>query len=71
MNLNSHLFQRMLHLPPPVTRDLVVEHDLRVPCCWPTAGPRATATTLRAADQQVFHGSERPSAIILPVQQAA
>ncbi|MFF7594455.1 CocE/NonD family hydrolase [Streptomyces mirabilis] len=31
MNLNSHLFQRMFHLPPPVTRDLVVEHDLRVP----------------------------------------
>lgn len=32
-----------------------------------TGEPRATATTLRAADQQVFHDPERPSAIILPV----
>jgi putative CocE/NonD family hydrolase len=31
MNLTSHLLQRMLHLPPPVTRDLVVERGLRVP----------------------------------------
>jgi putative CocE/NonD family hydrolase len=29
--LSSHLVQRMQHLPPPPTRDLVVEHDLRVP----------------------------------------
>ncbi|MFK0021170.1 CocE/NonD family hydrolase [Streptomyces sp. NPDC090798] len=36
-----------------------------------TGEPRATATTLRAADQQVFHDPERPSAIILPVRQAA
>jgi len=31
MNLGSHLAQRLLHLPPPTTRDLAVEHDLRVP----------------------------------------
>ncbi|MEU2284527.1 CocE/NonD family hydrolase [Streptomyces sp. NPDC013178] len=31
MNLSSHLVQRMLRLPPPVTRDLTVERDLRVP----------------------------------------
>lgn len=31
MNLVSHLVQRALKLPPPVTRGLVVEPDLRVP----------------------------------------
>jgi putative CocE/NonD family hydrolase len=31
MNLSSHLLQRLLHLPPPLTRDLHVEHGLRVP----------------------------------------
>jgi len=31
MNLASHLIQRMLKLDPPITRDLVVEQDLRVP----------------------------------------
>jgi uncharacterized protein len=31
VNLNSHLVQRLLKLPPPVTRDLVVQRDLRVP----------------------------------------
>ncbi|MFI6624489.1 CocE/NonD family hydrolase [Streptomyces sp. NPDC050528] len=31
MNLRSHLVQRLLHLPPPATRDLTVEPDLRVP----------------------------------------
>ncbi|WP_327745419.1 CocE/NonD family hydrolase [Streptomyces europaeiscabiei] len=31
MNLSSHLIQRALKLPPPLTRDLVVERDLRVP----------------------------------------
>ncbi|WP_151476133.1 CocE/NonD family hydrolase [Streptomyces albicerus] len=31
MKLSSHLVQRMLHLPPPLTRDLAVERDLRVP----------------------------------------
>ncbi|MFC9427634.1 CocE/NonD family hydrolase [Streptomyces sp. NPDC056987] len=36
-----------------------------------TGEPRATATTLRPADQQVFHDPEHPSAIILPVRQAA
>jgi putative CocE/NonD family hydrolase len=31
MNLSSHLIQRMLKLPAPQTRDLVVQRDLRVP----------------------------------------
>jgi putative CocE/NonD family hydrolase len=35
-----------------------------------TGEPRATATTLRAADQQVFHDPAHPSAVILPVRQA-
>ena len=33
-----------------------------------TGEPRGTATTLRAADQQVFHDPVHPSAIILPVR---
>jgi putative CocE/NonD family hydrolase len=33
-----------------------------------TGEPRADAVTLRAADQQVFHGPEHPSALILPVR---
>jgi putative CocE/NonD family hydrolase len=31
MNLMSHILQRQLELPPPLTRALVVERDLRVP----------------------------------------
>jgi len=31
MNLASHLFQRLLKLDPPITRDLVVQRGLRVP----------------------------------------
>jgi putative CocE/NonD family hydrolase len=31
MNLKSRLTQRMQHLPPPLTRDLVIERDLKVP----------------------------------------
>lgn len=31
MNLHSHLLQRLLRLGPPLTRDLVVQRDLRVP----------------------------------------
>ncbi len=31
MNLSSYLTQRMLRLDPPLTRDLVIERDLRVP----------------------------------------
>ena len=31
MNLTSHLLQRLLKLPPPWTRDLIVERDLEVP----------------------------------------
>jgi putative CocE/NonD family hydrolase len=33
-----------------------------------TGEPHATATTLRAADQEVYHGPDHPSAIILPVR---
>ncbi len=33
-----------------------------------TGEPRAIATTLRAADQQVFHDPAHPSAVILPVR---
>lgn len=36
-----------------------------------TGEPRATATTLRAADQKVFHDPTHPSAVILPVRQPA
>jgi putative CocE/NonD family hydrolase len=31
VNLSSHLVQRMLKLPPPSTRDVVVQRDIRVP----------------------------------------
>jgi hypothetical protein len=31
MNLSSHIFQRVMRLPVPLTRDLAVEHDLRAP----------------------------------------
>ncbi|MEO6086240.1 MAG: CocE/NonD family hydrolase [Umezawaea sp.] len=34
-----------------------------------TGEPRATARILRAADQQVFHDPQHPSAILLPVRQ--
>lgn len=34
-----------------------------------TGEPRATATTLRAADQQVLHTPAHPSAVILPLGQ--
>ncbi|NGN63641.1 CocE/NonD family hydrolase [Streptomyces sp. A7024] len=33
-----------------------------------TGEPRATAVTLRAADQRVFHDPEHPSAVVLPVR---
>ncbi|MFJ5306720.1 CocE/NonD family hydrolase C-terminal non-catalytic domain-containing protein [Streptomyces sp. NPDC088350] len=33
-----------------------------------TGEPRATATTLRAADQEVFHDPGHPSAVLLPVR---
>jgi putative CocE/NonD family hydrolase len=33
-----------------------------------TGEPRATATTLRAADQQVLHTPAHPSAVILPIR---
>jgi putative CocE/NonD family hydrolase len=35
-----------------------------------TGEPHATATTLRAADQQVYHEPSYPSAVLLPVRQA-
>jgi predicted acyl esterase len=31
MSIASHLIQRLLKLPPPATRSLVVQRDLRVP----------------------------------------
>ncbi|WP_406280812.1 SecY-interacting protein Syd [Nocardia sp. NBC_00881] len=31
MNLISHLLQRRLKLPPPVTRDVAVQRDMRIP----------------------------------------
>jgi uncharacterized protein len=31
VNVASHLIQRVLRLDPPLTRDLIVEHDRRVP----------------------------------------
>jgi putative CocE/NonD family hydrolase len=34
-----------------------------------TGEPRATATTLRAADQTVYHDPARPSAVILPTRE--
>jgi hypothetical protein len=49
MNLASHLAQRLLRLDPPLTRDLVVDRDLRVPMPdgvdlladrWPSGGSR-------------------------------
>jgi putative CocE/NonD family hydrolase len=33
-----------------------------------TGEPRATATTLQVAQQQVFHDAQHPSAVILPVR---
>lgn len=36
-----------------------------------TGEPRATATTLRAADQQVCHDPEHPSSVILPIRRAS
>ncbi|MEV8547355.1 CocE/NonD family hydrolase [Streptomyces sp. NPDC051572] len=36
-----------------------------------TREPRATAVTLHAATQQVFHDPEHPSAIVLPVRQVS
>lgn len=35
-----------------------------------TGEPRATATTLRIADQEIYHDPAHPSAIILPVRRA-
>jgi putative CocE/NonD family hydrolase len=35
-----------------------------------TGEPRATATTLRVARQEVFHDAQHPSAVILPVRHA-
>jgi predicted acyl esterase len=34
-----------------------------------TGEPRATATTVRAAQQQVFHDPRHPSGVILPIRQ--
>ncbi|MFE7835153.1 CocE/NonD family hydrolase [Streptomyces sp. NPDC057474] len=34
-----------------------------------TGEPRANATTLRTADQEIFHDPAHPSAVILPARQ--
>ena len=53
MDISSHLVQRMLGLPPPATRDLVIERDLPVPMAdgaVPTVyKERVSEATLRAA----------------------
>jgi uncharacterized protein len=56
VDISSHLVQRMLGLPPPATRDLVIERDLPVPMAdgvvlladrWaPRAGGEALPTAL-------------------------
>jgi uncharacterized protein len=55
VNVSSHLIERMLGLPPPATRDLVIERDLQVPMPdgavlladrW---APRAGSTSLPVA----------------------
>src|SRR5215813_2034177 len=56
VDISSHVIQRMLGLPPPVTRDLVIERDLQVPMAdgavlladrWaPRAGGEALPTAL-------------------------
>ena len=56
VDISSHLIQRMLGLPPPATRDLVIERDLRAPMAdgavlladrWaPRAGGEALPTAL-------------------------
>jgi hypothetical protein len=40
MTLSSHLLQRMLKLPPPSTRDVVVQRDIRVPMPDPAGTER-------------------------------
>ncbi|MDX6333653.1 MAG: uncharacterized protein QOG05_993 [Streptosporangiaceae bacterium] len=35
-----------------------------------TGEPRATATRLEVTGQEIYHGPDRPSAVILPVRQA-
>jgi uncharacterized protein len=72
VDISSHLIQRMLGLPPPATRDLVIERGAfpRYGRNPGTGEARATATALRRADQEVYLDRAHPSAIILPVQQA-
>jgi hypothetical protein len=45
----------------------ILAYDARNPG---TGEARATAVTLRPADQEVYHDRAHPSAIILPVRQA-
>jgi hypothetical protein len=61
----AHLFQRGHRIRVQVSSGAFPRYN-RNPG---TGEPRATAVTLRAADQQVFHDPEHPSAIILPVRQ--
>jgi predicted acyl esterase len=80
MNAISYLLQRRLNLPPPLTRDVVVHRDLRVPMYdgvellanrWAprTGEPHASAKTLKPAGQAVYHDPGHPSAVILPFRQ--
>ena len=66
MDISSHLIQRMLGLPPPATRDLVIERDLRVPMAdgavlladrW---APRAGGEALPAALLRTPYGRRGP-----------
>jgi hypothetical protein len=66
VDISSHLIQRMLGLPPPATRDLVIERDLRVPMAdgavlladrW---APRAGGEALPAALLRTPYGRRGP-----------
>ena len=69
MNLSSHLMQRVLRLDPPLTRDLIVERDLRVP--MPDGAVLLADRYLpRAGGQALPVALLRSPAVILPVRQA-
>jgi putative CocE/NonD family hydrolase len=61
----AHLFQRGHRIRVQVSSGAFPRYN-RNPG---TGEPRATAVTLRAADQRVLHDPEHPLAIILPVRQ--
>lgn len=59
MTLMSRLFAGMYHLPPAETYAVLVERNL--------AALMPDGVLMSAADQQVCHDPQHPSAIILPV----